>query len=348
METELEEKNKKEEIKRKIRKARKNGEILPLTTDDCFKIMFANQAHLETLTFLISKVLNLKYDMLKGNIRLEPTKVTKTEIGKKQEERDLVVYVKPIETKLIIEVTYDKELLDHLGEYFLENRDDYIIKILRDLYYASAVHGNSLGKGEGYDKLNALFLLEFNPYFIDKDHKEFYEEYQLRNKYGHILTENIKIININVVKCRKLWYYNTYKSDEFDDHEKDLILLGALLSAKNIEEVDRCLQDINTTLEIKKLIKGVIVKMNNNDEAWGRFYDPEEERKRLNDSALAYSRKRGLKEGKEIGLIEGRKEREQEMVISLYNQNVSIDIISKASGLSQEEVEEIINNSKNK
>ena len=56
--------------------------------------------------------------MLKGNIRLEPTKVTKTEIGKKQEERDLVVYVKPIETKLIIEVTYDKELLDHLGELF--------------------------------------------------------------------------------------------------------------------------------------------------------------------------------------------------------------------------------------
>ena len=87
--------------------------------------------------------------------------------------------------------------------------------------------------------------------------------------------------------------------------------------------------------------------MKENELGWG-WYDPEEERKRLNDSALAYSRKRGLKEGKEIGLIEGRKEREQEMVISLYNQNVSIDIISKASGLSQEEVEEIINNTKNK
>ena len=187
-------------------------------------------------------------------------------------------------------------------------------------------------------------MLEFNPYFIDKDHKEFYEEYQLRNKYGHILTENVKIININVVECRKLWYYNTYKSAEFDDHEKDLILLGALLSAKNIEEVDRCLKDINTTLEIKKLIKGVIVKMNNNDEAWGRFYDPEEERKRLNDSALAYSHKRGLKEGKEIGL----KQKEQEMVLAMYGQNATFDFISKVSGLSQEEVEKIINNSKSK
>ena len=36
------------------------------------------------------------------------------------------------------------------------------------------------------------------------------------------------------------------------------------------------------------------------------------------------------------------------MVTNLYNQNVSIDIISKASGLSQEEIEEIINNSKSR
>ena len=36
------------------------------------------------------------------------------------------------------------------------------------------------------------------------------------------------------------------------------------------------------------------------------------------------------------------------MVVNLYNQNVSIDVISKASGLSPEEVETIINNSNKK
>ena len=76
-----------------------------------------------------------------------------------------------------------------------------------------------------------------------------------------------------------------------------------------------------------------INKMKENELGWG-WYDPEEERKRLNDSALAYSRKQGLKEGAQ--------QAKQEMVINFYNQNVPIDIISKASGLSQEDIKKII------
>ena len=62
---ELEEKEKdKDDFKEKH--DRKEGEIIPLIFDECFKIMFANQAHLETLTFLISKILGMKYEKLKG------------------------------------------------------------------------------------------------------------------------------------------------------------------------------------------------------------------------------------------------------------------------------------------
>ena len=81
--------------------------------------------------------------------------------------------------------------------------------------------------------------------------------------------------------------------------------------------------------------------MKENELGWG-WYDPEEERKRLNDSALAYSRKRGLKEGKEIG----QKQKAQEMVLAMYAKNLSLEDIEEISGLSQEEVETIINSSK--
>ena len=81
--------------------------------------------------------------------------------------------------------------------------------------------------------------------------------------------------------------------------------------------------------------------MKENELGWG-WYDPEEERKRLNDSALAYSRKRGLKEGKEIG----QKQKAQEMVLAMYAKNLSLEDIEEISGLSQEEVEAIINSSK--
>jgi len=36
-------------------------------------------------------------------------------------------------------------------------------------------------------------------------------------------------------------------------------------------------------------------------------------------------------------------EKQREMVINLFNNNVSLDVISKSSGLTIEEVEEIIN-----
>ncbi len=346
METELEEKNKK---KNKEVHERKEGEIMPLIFDECFKIMFANQSHLETLTFLISKVLGIKYEKLKGNITLQPDKYPKAEIGKKQEERDLVVSVASLnDTKIMIEVNYNPNAFDKLGEYFLDDNQGYVIKLLRDLYYAAALVGNSLDSGEGYNKLSALFLIEFNHYFVDKDHKEFFEEYHLRNKYGHILTKKFKIINLNVVECRNMWYDKTYQNIEYNDYERNLIALGALISINNLEDIEKCLKEVDTTLKIKKLFKEVIVNMNKDEERWGRFYNFQDEQKKINDSTLAYSKEEGIEEGKEIGLIEGRKEREQEMVINFYNQEVPIEVISKASGLSQEEVEEIINNSKNK
>ncbi len=77
-----------------------------------------------------------------------------------------------------------------------------------------------------------------------------------------------------------------------------------------------------------------------------RDYKLEEERteKGIRNEILTEGKEIGLEEGKDIG----KKQKEQEMVINFYNQNVPIDIISKASSLSQEEIEEIINNYKSK
>ena len=46
----------------------------------------------------------------------------------------------------------------------------------------------------------------------------------------------------------------------------------------------------------------------------------------------------------EEGIEAGEKHKEREMIVKFYNQGVSIDTISKASGLSQKEIEEIIKN----
>ena len=82
------------------------------------------------------------------------------------------------------------------------------------------------------------------------------------------------------------------------------------------------------------------------DESYGRFYDREEEIKMIYEGAIDLAKRRSYAEGTEAGILQGIKQNKCEMVINLNNLGVSLDIISKASGLSQEEIEEIINNSK--
>ena len=40
----------------------KEGEIVPIHFDSAFKIMYANDEHLEVLTVLLSKVLEIDYE----------------------------------------------------------------------------------------------------------------------------------------------------------------------------------------------------------------------------------------------------------------------------------------------
>ena len=49
----------------------------------------------------------------------------------------------------------------------------------------------------------------------------------------------------------------------------------------------------------------------------------------------------------ENGKDEGIEQIKHEMIINFYNNGISIDLISKSSGLSIDEVKEIINSSKN-
>ena len=48
----------------------------------------------------------------------------------------------------------------------------------------------------------------------------------------------------------------------------------------------------------------------------------------------------------EIGEEKGRQEKEHEMIINLHNNNASLELISKSTGLSIKEIEKIIENNK--
>ena len=62
--------------------------------------------------------------------------------------------------------------------------------------------------------------------------------------------------------------------------------------------------------------------MMENDEAWGRWYDPEEERARLQQSYIDFARKQGYKEGYAEGYQEGL----EQFIVYNVPYNVPIDV----------------------
>ena len=92
-----------------------------------------------------------------------------------------------------------------------------------------------------------------------------------------------------------------------------------------------------------------------NDDAWGRWYDRNEENERMAQSNLDFAHKQGYNEGRDDGIIIGRdegieigsKKKEREMVMSMYNQKATLEFISNVSGLTIPEIEAIINNYNN-
>ena len=80
-------------------------------------------------------------------------------------------------------------------------------------------------------------------------------------------------------------------------------------------------------------LKNEAIKVNNNDEIIKLLSDEDEERLYINTM-------------KAWGKEEGVKENTIEMVKKMFKENASIDFISKVSGLSKEEIEDIKTNNK--
>ena len=63
------------------------------------------------------------------------------------------------------------------------------------------------------------------------------------------------------------------------------------------------------------------------------------------DEGWEKGHQKGQKEGHQKGLQKGRQERDREVVLNMLQNNLSVSLISKATGLSKEEIKKMKNNS---
>ena len=301
------------------------GEIVPLFFDQAFKIMYGDINHIEILTVLLSKILEIDYDDLEGKITLLPLNVNNKTIGEKKSERDVVVSVKTEDNyRIILEVNVKKEFYQSI--------------IDRNIYYTFN-EAKRLVEGENYDNMDITFLINFNTFYINNTRKKVLDEYLLRNEEGDILTKKYKVLNINIAECYDLWYHNNYQG-KFGLYEEDLVLLSAAMMTGLESDFYKIIDIIRMKPEIKELMEGVLSNMNKNEDLVVNYYDWKEENDRINQSIISEVKRKTLKEGIQKGI----REKEKEIVWNMYNKNYKTEDISEITNLSVLQVKEIIDN----
>ena len=324
----------------------------PLITDTQAKTLFASPDYINITTMLVSKVLNINYQKLKGHIELLPLSIPNKRKKDKKTERDLVVLVnlKEYECKILFEFNYFGDDLDKLFkniefDFKTKNSLDEIhrLRIERNIYYLHQVAGRGLIKKDSYKKIIPTILVNLNTFSYDTASNREIDNYMIMNERGLEYTKNVKIIDINIAECYKRWYNFKYQESMFD---KEIILLGAMLATTKMDEIERCIEELDIEEDVKEDMLEVINTMDINDLMLIDTYDSKEEKERLNRSymeAIEEGLTRAYHEKwNNEGRAEGIASKERDMVISLNEQHVSLDIIAKAAKISINKVKQII------
>ena len=302
-----------------------NGKMVKLCFDSAFKIMYANDEHIEILTMLLSKILKMDYKLLEGNVTLLPLKATNKTVDEKKCEKDVLVSVKANKDyNIILEVNvkpnFYKSIID------------------RNLYYSYQIAGHRLKEGMMYSEIPHTLLINFNTFFINKDRKDVFEEFYYRDEYGYILTEKNKNLNINIEECYNLWYTNNYQG-KFEPYYEDLVLLCAAMMVEKEEDFHQIVSMVQMKPEIMKLMEGLVKEMNHDEKLVTEYKTWKNEEERINASCMDEAYKTGVEEG----LEQGTKQTKIEMVLNMYQANLPLETISKCTKLNIDKLREIIN-----
>ena len=309
----------------------KQDEMIPLTFDEAARIMFANQDNITPLALLLSLILKENQDDLKDRIQIINPYVPNKDLGEKKTERDIVV-------RLISDNNYnDQKIVLEIN--FLKEKSQSILD--RNMLYLEEVFSSGLKESESYSKIKSSLLINLNTFFVDYKNKPWYDAYYYCNEYGYIYSKKQRIININIADCYQKCYNQLVP--EFENlEEKKLFYLCAAMLTKKKEEFNDLLQKSGIDSETRNNMVEVCDNMNDNEELKLRYYDINEERRRIYEAAIEDSKEMAREEGIQQGIQEGIEQNKKEMVLNLNHNGVSLDIIAKSSNLTIDEVKAII------
>ena len=226
----------------KIQKETKAKEFITMGFDPLFKKMFGDTNYTNKAAAIIGLFLNIPYNEVKDRVEILNNQKIKKNKNEKYHEQDVLVHVKLVSGNQYVNLEanihgYTQLLID------------------RNTGYIASTFSRQLDKGQGYEYLEPVLQINFNEpsnKLKEKNIKPI-DEYMLRNEKGRVLTNMLKIININIDKCYNIWYNGSIK--KFTSCEQNMIKIGALHKIENEDEFRKCLGEIEMDEEVKNKIQ---------------------------------------------------------------------------------------------
>ena len=288
---------------------------IPIFYDKIFKKMFGDPDNTDKLAYLLSAIFKMPYKDFKDNIVILESEKRVTKNDEKVGKSDIVLKIE----------------FSSFGKINLEmNAGFYKEVIVRNVGYITSHFSSFLKAKDDYSDIKPIIQINFNTYDIDKRSNSIIDLYTLRNNNSHELTNMLQIFHINIEKWYKCWYNGDMEG--YSEEDKKLIRMLALLSITNEQDFTKCIGETDMEDVTKKDFINTMDELCS-DEELENYYGSAEELEKLRRYGEVIIRQEALEEG--------QKEKSIEIAKNLLKQNLSIENISLATGLSIEEIQNL-------
>ena len=279
------------------------AEFYTCRNDRAFKEVFLNPNNSDLLKALLEFILKIKIDKLE----IKKTELLSGNVNIKDKRVDAIVHTG--NKKIEIEINSQNK------DYLHTRSTAYICNI----YQSNASVGDTYNEDTDIIQVNLTWGLGRN--------NDEMKIYKIMNERGELYVKNFIIYEINMDYYDKIWYS---KNEEEIKKNQYMIMLD--LDKKELENMPK-------DKIVDKYITNVTIV--NNDPEFQKYMSEEEDKKKIQNSLLSEAKEEGISQGISQGYTSGINDGIKQTAKNLLSMNMPIEDISKATGLSIEEINKL-------
>ncbi len=289
--------------------------MIPLFYDRGFKSVFKMNLDILKEFLKVTIPVNINKDDI---INLLDSEIPVTNKNEYKRSVDILVV---INNKIFIDVEMNKSKFEYVSN--------------RNFSYGDIISTRLIEKGEDINNLKYKYVYQLN--LNENPYEDTLEDdivlyglktHKIYNSNRHTLIKSLELY-------RNLYYNKGNTEDE--------VIWYTMLTARTFSELYELASKVLDEEKVQRLMEGVI-RMSQ-DEFIIHEWQKEKMDALVKLNEMEGAKKEGLDEGKALGIEEGKsigiKEKAKEIAKNLLNMKMSIEDISKATGLTVEEIEKI-------